>query len=101
MTDKASVASVNLLDKEYRVVCPDENQDALYAAARYLNDKMREIRSSGKVIGTERIAVMAALNISYELIQSRQQNKNDTQHTREHIDQLLSKLDQALALVER
>ncbi len=101
MTDKTSVASVNILDKEYRVACPNENQDALYSAARYLNDKMQEIRSSGKVIGTERIAVMAALNISYELMQSREQNEKDSQNTREHIDLLVSKLNQALAVVDR
>ncbi|WP_066017071.1 cell division protein ZapA [Endozoicomonas atrinae] len=101
MTDKSSVTSVHILDKEYRVACPRDNQDALHTAARYLNEKMHEIRSTGKVVGIERIAVMAALNISYELMQSRRQNEDEKQDTQEHIDQLLGKLDQALAAVER
>ena len=101
MTDKSSITSVYILDKEYRVACPHDNQDALHTAARYLNEKMQEIRSSGKVVGIERIAVMAALNISYELMHSRHQNENEKLDTQEHIDQLLGKLDQALASVER
>ena len=50
------------------VACPEEERDALARAARHLDSKMREIRSSGKVFGTERIAVMAALNITHELL---------------------------------
>lgn len=61
---------VTLLDKEYQVACPPGQQEALTQSARYLNGKMREIRSSGKVIGLERIAVMAALNIANELLQN-------------------------------
>ena len=58
---------VKILDKEYQVACPPDEQTGLLEAARYLDQKMRQIRSSGKIIGLERIAVMAALNISYEL----------------------------------
>ena len=101
MTDKSAVTSVHILDKEYRVACPKDNQDELHTAARYLNEKMHEIRSTGKVVGIERIAVMAALNISYELIQRRRQNEDEKQDNQKHIDQLLSRLDQALAAVEQ
>ncbi|MFT5578156.1 MAG: cell division protein ZapA [Paraglaciecola psychrophila] len=61
---------VTLLDKEYQVACPEGQQAALRESANYLNQQMREIRASGKVIGLERIAVMAALNISNELLQN-------------------------------
>ncbi len=61
---------VNLLDKEYQVACPDGQEQALQNAAKYLDQQMRHIRGAGKVIGLERIAVMAALNISNELMQS-------------------------------
>ena len=61
---------VKLLDKEYQVACPPGQQEALAKSAGYLDKKMREIRHSGKVIGLERIAVMAALNISNELLQN-------------------------------
>lgn len=59
---------VKLLDKEYQVACPPGQQEALQQSARYLDQQMRNIRSKGKVIGLERIAVMAALNISNELL---------------------------------
>ena len=59
---------VKLLDKEYQISCPPGQQQALHQSARYLDQHMRNIRSNGKVIGLERIAVMAALNISNELL---------------------------------
>ena len=59
---------VRILDKEYIVACRAEERDALRDSARMLDQKMREIRDGGKIIGTERIAVMAALNIAYELL---------------------------------
>ena len=55
---------VTILEKEYQVSCPEEEVEALTKSARYLDQKMAEIRSSGKVVGLDRIAVMAALNIA-------------------------------------
>ncbi len=69
MADKPKTVEVKILDKEYLVACPDEEQDALLQSARHLDNKMREIRASGKVFGTERIAVMAALNITHEMLE--------------------------------
>lgn len=69
MSKQSTAAEVKILDKEYLVACPDEERDALTRAARHLDSKMREIRASGKVFGTERIAVMAALNITHELLE--------------------------------
>lgn len=66
----ANTLKVKILEKDYLVSCPDDKKDALTAAAGHLDMKMRDIRSSGKVLGTERIAVMAALNITYELLES-------------------------------
>ena len=62
---------VKLLDKEYAVACPADAREALLDSARLLDSKMREIRDSGKIIGTERIAVMAALNLAHELLLQR------------------------------
>ncbi|KGE04100.1 cell division protein ZapA [Pseudohaliea rubra] len=59
--------SVTILDKDYQVACPEDQAADLVSAASYLDKQMRAIRDSGKVIGLERIAVMAALNISYDL----------------------------------
>lgn len=61
--------AVHILDKEYLVACPPDAREGLRQAAAQLDQKMREIRQTGKVYGTERIAVMAALNLTYDLQQ--------------------------------
>lgn len=65
---KSKPVTVRILDKEYLIACPPEERDELLTAAKYLDGKMREIREAGRVIGTDRIAVMAALNIAHELL---------------------------------
>ena len=65
--------SVKILDKEYLISCPEDEQDSLLKTANFLDKKMKEIRASGKVIGADRIAVMAALNISHDLLQNKSQ----------------------------
>jgi len=69
---------VSLLGKEYPISCPRDEEHNLLQAARYLDEKMRAIRDNGRVIGTERVAVMAALNIAHELMQAR--NKSNPTH---------------------
>lgn len=59
---------VRILGKEYKVACEAGEEDELLASARYLDNRMREIRNTGKVIGSERIAVITALNIAHELL---------------------------------
>ncbi|RMG38350.1 MAG: cell division protein ZapA [Gammaproteobacteria bacterium] len=68
MTSKRQPVSVNILGKEYRIGCEPGEEEALLKAARYLDARMKDIRGTGKVIGTERIAVMAALNLAHELL---------------------------------
>jgi cell division protein ZapA len=69
---EATTVSVKILDKEYQVSCQKEEVEALSASARYLDQQMRQIREAGKVFGLDRIAVMAALNLTNELLQHRQ-----------------------------
>lgn len=66
MSDAKSIV-VHLLDKEFRVACPPEEQENLSRAARYLDEKMREVRAAN-VLGLERIAVMTALNLAHDLL---------------------------------
>jgi cell division protein ZapA len=61
--------TVNILDRDYQIACQNEEKELLLAAARYLDQKMREIRDRGNVIGIDRIAVMAALNIAHDFLQ--------------------------------
>ena len=70
MTVDVSRVSVRILEKDYHVACPAEERASLLDSAELLNRKMREIRDSGKVVGLDRIAVMAALNIAHDLIES-------------------------------
>jgi len=62
---------INVMGREFRVACPEDEQKGLLEAVDYLNRKMTEIRDDGKVIGLERIAIMAALNIAHELLTTR------------------------------
>lgn len=60
--------TVTILEREYRVACPVGQEPKLEQAAASLDRKMKEIRTTGKVFGIERIAVMAALNLTRELL---------------------------------
>lgn len=87
--------TVKILDKDYQVTCPEEQEAELLVSAKYLDKQMRGIRETGKVVGLERIAVMAALNISHELLQP--SNEGGMENTAgDSIKRLSSKLDSAL-----
>ncbi|MFQ3200537.1 MAG: cell division protein ZapA [Zhongshania sp.] len=87
--------TLKILDKEYQVACPPEEQTALMQAAQFLDQKMRGIRTSGKVVGLERIAVMAALNISYEMLQAKQDTRPTAAET-QTVNNISSKVEQTL-----
>lgn len=70
MSSKNVPVTVQILDKEYRVACPEEEREALMASGRHLNKKMKEVRDAGRVVGADRIAVMVALNMAHELLYS-------------------------------
>ena len=93
--DSKAIA-VKILSKEFQVNCPAGCEEQLHEAAFYLDQKMKEIRRSGRVIGLERIAMMAALNISHELLSFRQQKEADIQSVNKHIQRLQNKIDTVL-----
>ena len=74
MSEEMQRVTVQLLDKEYQVACPEDERAALLESAELLNRKMKEIRDSGKVVGVDRIAVMAALNLCHEMLQGKSSN---------------------------
>jgi cell division protein ZapA len=63
-----NAVTINVLGREFRVACPEGEQKQLTASVELLNRKMKEVRDTGKVVGNERIAIMAALNIAHELM---------------------------------
>ena len=100
---QSNTVTVKILDKDYQVACPEEQVNDLATSARYLDKQMRTIRDTGKVIGLERIAVMAALNISYELLQASEQGivgqtgaEEGTEPPDASYRQLNHKIDEAL-----
>lgn len=95
MTQPQTV-TVKILDKDYPIHCPPQQRANLESAARYLDGKMREIRNSGKVIGADRIAVLAALNIAHELLQHQGSGSAAAGDTREQVRELLDRVDRAL-----
>jgi cell division protein ZapA len=62
---------VSIMGREFRLACPVAEEGSLQQAVQMLDEKMHEIRSGGKVVGLEKIAIMAALNIAHELLQAR------------------------------
>src|SRR3989338_6555903 len=86
---------VSIMGREFRVACPEDEQEELLAAVSYLDRKMREIRDSGKVIGVERIAIMAALNIAHELLTTRT-GGFDIGDFKRRISSMQEQLDQAM-----
>jgi len=75
MSDTNSQVSVRILDKEYQVACPASERTDLLDSAEVLNEKMREIRDSGRIVGLDRIAVMAALNMANDLLHAQERDK--------------------------
>lgn len=75
MTDQIAQVSVRILDKEYQVACPAEERTDLLDSAEVLNAKMREIRDSGRIVGLDRIAVMAALNMANDLMHAEKRDQ--------------------------
>lgn len=96
MANSTNTLTVSILERDFRINCPADSQDELTSAAKLLDDKMREIRnasnSSGKVLGTDRIAVIAALNIAHQL----QQLQTKQSLVAEEVDRLDDRIDEAL-----
>jgi cell division protein ZapA len=97
MTDKtAEGITINILGKEYMIACGEDERHDLQRSADFLDTKMREIRDNGKIVGSDRIAIIAALNISHELLtQSEGSAKMDTDID-SRIRSIQDKIDNAL-----
>jgi len=87
---------VNIMGRDFTVSCTDEERPGLINAVNFLDKKMRDIRDSGKVIGVERIAIMTALNLSHELLNSKSGNV-DVGDFKRRITQMQDKIDKACA----
>jgi len=89
--------SIHIMGNEYHVASPEDEVEKLEQAAKALDKRMREIKESGRIMGLERVAVMAALNLSYELMHGERTSLEETNEINQRIKRLQEKVDTALA----
>ena len=95
MSDDNLAVTIHILDKEFRIACPEEEHDALLASAHFLDNKMKEIRDSG-VVGQDRIAIMAALNLTHDLLAQKSGREKYVKSMGNRIQSLQEKIEIAL-----
>jgi cell division protein ZapA len=100
MSEAQKTVEVTLLGRTYHVACDDGEREALMQAVTYLDGKMNEIRKAGKVMGAERIAVMAALNVAHELLSVKLGGGFDMGQAKRRLSDIESQLDAAIAKQE-
>ncbi|MFC4308339.1 cell division protein ZapA [Steroidobacter flavus] len=96
MSDRLVRVSVRILEKEYQVACLPEERSELLDSAEFLNGKMRDIRDAGNIVGLDRIAVMAALNLAHELLK-RNRNEAIESEVSERVKQMRERVESALS----
>ena len=96
MTEAKSL-QISIMGREFRVACPEDEQAGLLEAVDYLNKKMLEIREGGKIIGLERIAIMAALNIAHEMLSIKGGRGFDIGEAKRRIARMETVIDQAMS----
>ncbi len=92
----ANPITVQILDKEYRIACPAGEEEALRKSATFLNNRIIEVRESGKVIGPDRITVMAALNLAHEFLSERNEHEQYTSNISNRMRILHERIDNAI-----
>jgi len=88
--------TIRILDKEYQIACTEQERHSLMDSARMLDQKMKAIRNTGKVVGSDRIAVMAALNITHDLLRCQANSENNVSIESSKIKSLQHKVETAL-----
>ena len=96
MTEMFAHVNVKILEKEYEISCPANERADLLDSAEVLNGKMREIRDSGKVVGLDRIAVMAALNLANDLLKARDKGDVLESSAKERVQAMRERVETAL-----
>ncbi len=95
MADSSVPVTIRILDRDYQVACREEEKDDLLAAADLVDQRMKEVRNRGTVIGTDRVAVMAALNMAYELLELREL-ESASGRVRDRMSELEARVGEAL-----
>jgi cell division protein ZapA len=93
--------TLRILDRDYRLACEPEEKESLLACAKYVGEKMESIQSSRKVMGADRIAVMAALQIAHELFAARRNDTVESEEVRRRVRDITKTCDEALLPQEK
>ena len=96
MSDRLVRVSVRILEKEYQVACLPEERSELLDSAEFLNGKMKDIRDAGNIVGLDRIAVLAALNLAHDLLK-RNRNEAIESEVSERVKQMRERVESALS----
>ncbi len=99
--DQSVPINLRILDKDYVVACPEDERETLIASAKFLNERVREVREGGKVVSTERIVVISALNIVHEYLQYKQKKADEIYALNSEIMRLQEKIDIALSEIKK
>lgn len=97
MNEQSTAVQVKILDKEYQVNCPPSDQEALMKSAKYLDENMRKIKGRGNIHGGEKIAVMAALNITHDMLRKNRMINESRHITAQQVKGIEDKIDLAIA----
>lgn len=84
--------TVRILGKEYQVACPAEERESLESSAALLDGKMREIRDAGKIVGLDRIAVLAALNLANDVVKLNGAETKDKENVGRQLENLTERV---------
>ncbi|MES2356613.1 MAG: cell division protein ZapA [Pseudomonadota bacterium] len=87
---------IRLLDRELKVACPDGEEKLLLASVDYLNQRMQELKTSGRVVGNERIALLVALNITHEFLTNKTPKGFDLGEVKRRIEAMQTTINDAL-----
>lgn len=101
MNEPSAQVSVRILDKEYQILCPASERTELLDSAEMLNEKMREIQNSGRVIGLDRIAVMAALNMANDLLRAQARDREIDGDFSLRLKSITDRVDSALGTAQQ
>lgn len=96
MPSEGKPLTIRLLDKEFVIACPEEDRKTLAETVRFLDQRMREVRDGGRVIGMERIAVITALNLAHDLLRDRLQASAQAEAVGADVQRVMGKLEVAL-----
>ena len=95
---KTNSLALNILNKKFEVSCPITEQERLAAAGHYLDAKMQEISDKGTILGYERIAIVAALNIAYDFLKAEEDKHSLTHGLNEHLEGLKARIERVLEI---